>query len=59
MTFKLACGDVMPGCVARFENTDRDDLLQQVAAHAAEAHGITDITPEVLRAVESKVAVSA
>jgi predicted small metal-binding protein len=59
MTFKLACGDVMPGCAARFENTDRDDLLQQVAGHAAEAHGITDITPEVLRAVESKIAVTA
>jgi predicted small metal-binding protein len=59
MTFKLACGDVMPGCSARFENTDRDDLLRQVAAHAAEAHGITDITPEVLQAVESKIAVTA
>ncbi len=59
MTFKLACGDVMPGCTARFENTDRDQMMAQVAAHARQAHGIDEITPEVLQAVESKVAVVA
>lgn len=55
MTFKLACGDVMPGCAAHFENTDRDLLLTSVAGHAAAHHGITEITPDVLRAVESKI----
>lgn len=55
MTFKLACGDVMPGCSARFENGDRDALLGQVASHAASAHGLTTITPDVLAAVESKI----
>jgi len=59
MTFKLACGDVMPGCSARFETNDRDQLLGQVATHAAEAHGITDITPEIFQAVESKIVVAA
>ena len=59
MTFKLACGDVMPGCAARFETNDRDQLLGQVASHAAEAHGITEITPEVLQAVEGKIVVAA
>jgi predicted small metal-binding protein len=54
--FKLACGDVMPGCAARFEHTDRDALLAQVAGHAAEAHGITDITPPVLALVERQLA---
>jgi predicted small metal-binding protein len=53
--FRLACGDVMPGCPARFESAERDGLLGQVGAHAAEHHGITEITPEVLQAVESKI----
>ena len=53
--FKLACGDVMPGCPARFESTDRDQLLEQVATHAAESHGIVELTPDVVRAVESKI----
>jgi predicted small metal-binding protein len=55
MTFKLACGDVMPGCSAHFENSSRDALLTDVARHAAAAHGITDITPDILRTVNSKV----
>lgn len=55
MTFKLACGDVMPGCSARFEDETHDGLLGQVAEHAATDHGITDITPEVLAAVEAKI----
>ena len=57
--FKLACGDVMPGCAARFENADRGAMLGQVAAHAGSAHGITDITPEILAAVESKISFAA
>ena len=59
MTFKLACGDVMPGCDAHFESTDREVLLDDVAAHAAAAHGITVITPDVLRAVEDRIVVAA
>jgi predicted small metal-binding protein len=55
MTFKLACGDVMPGCSAHFENSSKDALLSDVARHAASAHGITDITPDILRAVNSKL----
>ena len=53
--FKLACGDVMPGCAARFENHDRGALMAAVAAHAAADHGITDLTPEVVAAVDGKV----
>ncbi|MCW2792858.1 MAG: hypothetical protein JWO76_1956 [Nocardioides sp.] len=59
MTFKLACGDVMPGCSARFEGTDRDQLMGQVAGHAANAHGISDITPEIRAAIEDKISVAA
>jgi predicted small metal-binding protein len=54
--FTLACGDVMPGCPARFESPDRERLLTQVGVHAAQAHGILDLTPEVRSAVEAKIA---
>lgn len=55
MTFHLACGDVMPGCAARFESTDRELLLGQVAEHAGSDHGITVLTPEVVAAVEARI----
>jgi predicted small metal-binding protein len=59
MTFKLACGDVMPGCSAHFENSSRDALLSDVARHAAAAHGITEITPDIFSVVESNIRVAA
>jgi predicted small metal-binding protein len=55
MTFKLACGDVMPGCAAHFETDTKDELMRQVAAHAAADHGITEVTPEVASAVEGRI----
>jgi len=59
MIFKLACGDVMPGCAAHFESSDRDQLLRDVSSHAASAHGITSITPGLLTTLEGKIAVAA
>lgn len=55
MKYSLACGDVMPGCAQTFGTESQDELLGQVAEHAAAAHGITEITPEVLAAVTSKI----
>ena len=55
MTFKLACGDVMPGCSARFVDETEEGLLGQVAAHAAADHDINEITPEVAEAVKAKI----
>lgn len=55
MPFSLSCGDVLPGCAARFEGDTREAVLARVADHAAADHGITDITPEVRRAVESAI----
>ena len=57
--FKLACGDVMPGCAARFESPDKTALLSEVASHAAAAHGITEITPDIFAAVDGKISFAA
>ena len=55
MTFKIACGDVMPGCTARFESTDRSQLMGDLARHAASAHGITSISPDLASTIESRI----
>jgi predicted small metal-binding protein len=41
----FACGDVIPGCSARFSAADEGAILAQVAGHAAHDHGVTDVTP--------------
>jgi predicted small metal-binding protein len=55
MPYSLACGDVMPGCAATFQAESEDELLAQVAPHASAAHGISDVTPEVLEAVKGAI----
>lgn len=55
MKFKLSCGDAMPGCSARFEEDSRDAILEKVAVHAREAHGVTDVTPEMLQAIGANI----
>jgi predicted small metal-binding protein len=55
MKFRLACGDAVPGCSARFEDDSRERILEQVSVHAREAHGVTDVTPEMLAAIGANI----
>jgi predicted small metal-binding protein len=55
MPYALSCGDVMPGCAATFQADSEQELLAQVGPHAAEAHGIQEMTPEVLQAVKGAI----
>jgi predicted small metal-binding protein len=51
----FACGDVIPGCSARFSAADEGGILAQVAGHAAHDHGVTDVTPELVAAVRQHI----
>jgi predicted small metal-binding protein len=45
------CGDVVPGCEARFVAEDEDGILTQVAEHAKSDHGMTQIPSSLPAAV--------
>jgi predicted small metal-binding protein len=51
----FACGDVVPGCSARFSAADEEGVLAQVAGHAATDHGIHDVPPELVQAVRDRI----
>ena len=55
MKFKLSCGDAVPGCSARFEEDTRELILEKVAAHARNDHGVVDVTPEMLGAMAANI----
>jgi predicted small metal-binding protein len=55
MTKQIQCGDVVPGCSFKAEAASEQELLQKVAAHAKQAHGIDEVTPEVLAKVKSAI----
>jgi predicted small metal-binding protein len=51
----FACGDVVPGCDARFMSTTDDEILAEVRAHAATAHGLRELSADVEQAVRSSI----
>lgn len=51
----LQCGDVVDGCKAKFTAENEEEILKQVAAHAAHAHGVTEASPELIAKVRSAI----
>ncbi|WP_375484538.1 DUF1059 domain-containing protein [uncultured Jatrophihabitans sp.] len=52
---RFACGDVVPGCEASWVCSEEDEILANVARHAASAHGITHVPPELVTTVRSHI----
>jgi predicted small metal-binding protein len=52
---RFACGDVVPGCESVFVSTSEDDILAQVARHAAQDHGMSSVPPEVADQVLARI----
>ena len=55
MEKRIACGDVVPGCKVVLTAPTKDELVKKVVAHAAHAHGITEVTPEVAAKVNASI----
>ena len=55
MKKNIACGDVVPGCTFKASAATEEELLKKVVAHAAEAHGVTEVTPELAAKVQAAI----
>jgi predicted small metal-binding protein len=55
---QFACSTVVKGCDGVVTGETEDDVLAAAARHAAEAHGITDLTPDVVEAVRAGITTS-
>lgn len=51
----FACGDVVPGCEARWVCSSEDEILVNVAAHAAATHGLVELPPELVQSVHKAI----
>jgi predicted small metal-binding protein len=52
---QFSCGDVVPGCEVRFVCSTEDDVLAQVAQHAAAVHGLTEVPAELVAEVRAHI----
>lgn len=52
---KFACGDVVAGCDGVVTGETDDEVLAAAAAHAASAHGMTEVPDEVVAAIRAGI----
>ncbi len=51
----FACGDVVPGCKATWVCDTEDEILSNVAAHAAADHGLVEVSADLVAAVRANI----
>lgn len=54
-TKHIACADIVPDCPFTASAATEEELLKKVTAHAAQHHGITDVTPELASKVKAAI----
>lgn len=59
MSKQFACQVVVPDCPFEAEAATEEELLEQVARHAREVHGITEIDDELAVKVKAAIRVRA
>jgi predicted small metal-binding protein len=52
---QFACGDIVPGCTAKYQLATEEEILAAVAEHAREAHGITEVPEAMIAEVRSRI----
>jgi predicted small metal-binding protein len=48
---------VVPGCAFKTEAATEDELIKKVAEHAAQHHGVQQVTPELAAKVKAAIRV--
>lgn len=51
----IACASVVPDCPFEATAATEEELMKMVAAHAAHAHGVTEVTPELAQQVKAAI----
>jgi len=52
---QFACGTVVDGCDGVVTGETDDDVLAAAAQHAAEAHDMNEVPPEVVDAIKAGI----
>ena len=52
---RIECNSVVPGCSWTGSAETEEDLVRQVIVHAAQVHGVKDVTPELAAKVQAAI----
>jgi predicted small metal-binding protein len=52
---EFTCGELVPGCTAKFQGESDDEILERVAVHARDEHGMDEVPPEVVDKIVASI----
>jgi predicted small metal-binding protein len=52
---EFKCGTIVPGCSTVFEGESESVILDQIADHARDAHGMHEVPPEVVDSIRANI----
>jgi predicted small metal-binding protein len=52
---EFRCGTLVPGCDAQFEGASEDEILQEIATHARDEHGMDEVPPEIVDKIRASL----
>ena len=52
---EFTCGTLVPGCDAKFESDSEAELLDHIAAHARDEHGMDEVPPEIVDKIRASI----
>ena len=52
---QFKCGDVVLGCEWVTRNDDEAELFDDIRSHARDAHGMDEVPPEVVEAIQGVI----
>ncbi len=52
---QFKCGDVVLGCEWVTRNEDEKELFEDIQSHARDAHGMDEVPPEVVDAIQGVI----
>lgn len=55
MSYEFECKNVVPGCEGKVEGASTEEVMQAVAQHAGDAHGLTDLDAATIEKVKAGI----
>lgn len=55
MAYEFDCTNVVPGCEGTVTGDTKDEVVQEAAKHAREAHGMTELPDELVERVLASI----
>jgi predicted small metal-binding protein len=55
MNKHISCGDVVEGCTFEASAPTEQELMNKVSQHAAQQHGVKEVTPELAAKVKAAI----